>query len=156
MKPPRPSRRDVLFGLGGVLVGGAVATAAGLAYREYRRRRGSAGPPNYVRPPADDGWLINADERRAASSGDALVSSADLDIRDAVDIPGGDYEAFHAGGLSECVSACEADENCRAFTYARSTHFAEDKRGMCWLKSGDTQPAVENAAAYVSGRRGGW
>ena len=152
----KPSRRELLAGVGGMVVAGAVATTAGLTFWKTSRHRLETVQPPRAAVSADDGWIITAEERRMALDGGPVVSSDILDIRDAVDLPGGDFSSLSVANLSECVMACEKDERCQAFTYARAAHHNEQKRRMCWLKTRDTQPPVTNAAAYVSGRRGRW
>lgn len=150
------SRRDVLFGIGGFTVGGALAVAAGLSYRAYRRRTGTPPKKPAISKVDDGGWLITEEERAEIASADALVESDVLAIRDAVDIPGGDYSSLRVANLGECVSACEADTSCEAFTYARNTHNNPDKRRMCWMKQGEMFDPIPDRTVYVSGRRDGW
>ncbi len=145
------SRRDFFFLAGGFLVGGAAASATGIAILRYKAYKRQA-----ILIAGDDGWLLTNDERSEISQGDDIVKSHILDVRDQVDIPGGDYKAMTVSNLSECVSACEEDQNCQGFTFARSTHPIEEKRRACWLKSSDMGKPVFNAASYVSGKRGGW
>lgn len=150
------SRRDVVLGAGGFALGGILAVMAGLGYREYRRGKNGYGKPRSlakVRPDADDGWLLTTDDRLEFAAGDRLVESDVLEIRDAVDLPGGDIREFRASELQDCVSACESDKGCKAFTFARSSHPTPAKRRMCWLKDDTTGPPVTDTAAYVSGRR---
>ena len=60
------SRRDVLLGTAGVVLGGAIAVAGGLGYREMRRRQITAMlRPYQAEGLTDDGWMLTPEERRA-------------------------------------------------------------------------------------------
>lgn len=150
------SRRGLLAGLGGFMVGGAVATATGLGLYRYRQRnRPKKRKRLQVKTARSDSWILTEADREAITAGDQLVSSDQLEILDNIDIPGsGDYSAMRVSGLGDCVAACEADTECEAFTFARSTHPRGRKRQMCWLK-GDAPDAeiFVSDSAYVSGLR---
>lgn len=151
------SRREALLGIAGFAIGSGVVSVAGARFREQQRQTLLAERTRItVSRIGTDGWLISEEERAAIADADAFRTSEILDVRDAVDLPGGDYQAMRVGSLGECIEACEGDENCAAFTYARASHAVEDKRRMCWLKGGQTGAPVTDTAAYVSGRRDGW
>ncbi|TCM86967.1 PAN domain-containing protein [Rhodovulum steppense] len=154
------TRRELLSGIAGFALGSAVVALAGSVYRDYRRKdrvaRQQVAAPAHPPTLDDDGWLLTAEDREEFLAGDDLMSSDMLQIRDAVDIPGGDYAAFRVVGLGDCVRACEADSQCAAFTFARSSHPLPNKRRMCWLKGAGTAAPVVDLPAYVSGRRGNW
>ncbi|WP_460082807.1 PAN/Apple domain-containing protein [Roseibium sp. LAB1] len=156
MKPV--SRRDFLLGVGGVAIGGAVATAVGLTFRaEIKKIIGLPGlPEDRTLPTYDDGWLLTEEEWETFQNADKAVTSEILEIRDNVDIPGGDYEEVKVNSVQECVTACEEDSSCKAFTYARASHSDSKKRRACWLKSGSTGTPSTGDSRYLSGRRDGW
>ena len=160
MKQNLLSRRNVLLGAGSFVLGAATAGVVGVTFREEVKRLLGFNRPTTGRvvqaAAADDGWLLTEDDRRAFEAADRVASSEVLVLRDAVDIPGGDYESFRAESLQACVSACEAQSECDAFTYASASHGTESKRRMCWLKKGQASSPVTGATHYVSGRRSGW
>lgn len=147
------SRRELLFGLFGVVAGGALATTTGLGIYYTRKSRKS----KKIRRPENtniDDWLLTEADRKAITSGDALVRSGQFNILDATDFPGGGgYNAFGVSRLGDCIKACEADERCESFTFARSTHPSIYKRQMCWLKSEQPRNIVTDTEFYVSGHR---
>ena len=144
----RLSRRDALILLVGGTLGGAVATTTGLTYY-YTKVKWYPGPP-----PPSEGWLLTQEDLDALAEADRVVESTKLDILDNTDIPGsGDYSSTRVRNLGECVAACEEDSNCKAFTYARSTHAQPAKRQMCWLKEDAPERIVVESPTYVSGRR---
>jgi hypothetical protein len=53
-----------------------------------------------------------------------------------VDFMGGDLKNFktNVGGVDQCEEACEAELNCNAYTYAKTSHPIPSKQGHCWLK----------------------
>ncbi|MCK7615564.1 PAN domain-containing protein [Roseibium sediminicola] len=158
MKKAPLSRRDLLLGFTGIAVGGAVATAVGLTFRsQIKKLVGLPGTPqDRTLPTYDDGWLLTEQEWAAFQDADTAVTSDILEVRDNVDIPGGDYDELKVSSVQECVTACEQDSSCKAFTYARASHSDSGKRRACWLKSGSTGTPVTGDSRYVSGRRDGW
>jgi len=48
-------------------------------------------------------------------------------LMQSVDLPGRDYRNLSVGDAAECSSTCEAENQCRAWTYDMLTH-------RCWLK----------------------
>ena len=144
------SRRRFLAALGGFVAGGALPTSAGLGYYYGRRRRTRAVKVKLTR---EDNWILTEADREAIAAGDKLVNSDMLEILDNIDIPGGgDYRSTRVSGLGDCVEACEADTQCKAFTFARSNHPLPRKRQMCWLKA-ETPNRTVSSISYVSGRR---
>ncbi|MEM9248491.1 MAG: PAN domain-containing protein [Pseudomonadota bacterium] len=153
------SRRDALFALGGFAAGGALILGGTRSLRLARERafaEEQARRAVRVVRLADDGWLLSDEERAALAERDALRDSDVLEIRDAVDLPGGDFAEERVTSLDACITSCEEDARCMAFTYARTSHPLPEKRQMCWLKSAETAPAVTDTPVYVSGRRDGW
>jgi hypothetical protein len=65
-------------------------------------------------------------------------------IMERTDIPGGDYRKLSLAEFSDCLSACEADRSCEAFTFVK-------KKSVCWLKGSVSTPIVYRRA--VSGIR---
>jgi hypothetical protein len=143
-------RRDFLTFLIGGSIGGAAATATGLTYYftivKRRPRLSNHGAPS--------GWILTEKDLDAFAEADKVVSSDQLVILDNSDIPGsGYYQAMRVQNLGECVTSCEQDSKCQAFTYARSTHELPAKRKMCWLKADKPGKIVNDLATYVSGHR---
>jgi hypothetical protein len=70
------------------------------------------------------------------------------------DRPGGDYARFPVpGGFDECTRSCQADPQCKAFTFVKPGGSAPTG---CWLKS-TVPPKVANAgmvSGFVSGAGG--
>jgi uncharacterized membrane protein len=59
-----------------------------------------------------------------------------------VDRPGGDYRHFDVAadpGGKSCQAACEADDQCRAWTYVRAGYVGSS--AVCYLKNRITRPA---------------
>lgn len=149
------SRRDFLTFLIGGTLGGAVATTTGLTYYYTKLKPRNLDMRAVSQPlPADDEWLLTEADLEAFAEADRMVDSTELTMLDNTDIPGsGDFQSMRVRNLGECVSACEANSDCQAFTYARSTHALPAKRQMCWLKSEEPQTLVSELSTYVSGRR---
>lgn len=156
MSTSKLTRRNVLWGLGGVMTGGAVATSTGLGLWYLRRLEQTRRRNQRVsRAKPTDGWVLTEADHQAIQQSDALVTSDTLDVLDQVDFVGGDYAEKAVTSLQDCMSACEADTQCEAFTYARSSHTVSTKRQICWLKTNVPETRVENAWHYVSGIRKG-
>lgn len=144
-------RRDFLTLLIGGSVGGAVAMATGLTYY-YTRIRWS--PPRVSNDAVPSDWILTEKDLEIFAEADKAVSSDQLVILDNSDIPGsGDYQAKRVQNLGECVTSCEQDSKCQAFTYARSTHELPGKRQMCWLKTDKPEKIITDLVTYVSGHR---
>lgn len=75
-----------------------------------------------------------------------------LSIEYDTDRPGMDYNSFDLSGAnpSLCEQACNADPNCRAFTYVKPG--VQGTNARCWLKNGI--PAATPAACCDSGVKG--
>lgn len=149
------TRRDFLGFVAGGTVGGAVATATGLTYY-YKVVKWRPGKPRLAPEPSDGGWILSQEDLDAFAEADRLVESDTLTMLDNADIPGsGDYKSMRVRNLGECVTACEEDSQCQAFTYARSTHELPRKRQMCWLKENkpEEERIVTDLLTYVSGQR---
>lgn len=156
----RPSRRRLLVG-GGVALAGAAVAAVGWPDRPQLRRwlsplgiRLGEDRPEPA-PAGDDGWLLTAEERAALERADAMVTSEVLELRDAVELRGANFAERGVDDLQACVTACEEDARCAAFTYARASHPNAARRRMCRLKAGRGEP-VGGRPHHVSGRRDGW
>ncbi len=154
------TRRTLLFGMGGFVFGSALTGVIGFRYRnELRRLLGqerATAARVFAANVGDDGWLLSPDERAELEEQDEIVVSDVLEIRDAVDLPGGDYDSFRALSLQDCVSSCESQKECSAFTYARVSHPVKTKRKMCWLKGSVKSKPIISSPHYVSGRKGEW
>jgi hypothetical protein len=143
-------RRDFLTFLIGGSIGGAAATATGLTYyfTVVKRR------PRVSNHSAPGDWILTEKDLEAFAEADNAVSSDQLVILDNSDIPGsGDYQSMRVHNMGECVTSCEQDSKCQAFTYARSTHELPAKRQMCWLKADKPEKIVNGLVTYVSGHR---
>ena len=72
-------------------------------------------------------------------------------IENNIDRPGMDYQNFDLSSAnpSLCENACNADPNCKAFTYVRPGYQGANAR--CWLKSG-VPDAVSNSCC-ISGAK---
>ena len=117
-----------------------------------RDRRCRAWSFNY--PREGDGtdsaacWLKNSVPPRveAANSvsgvrGAGVVERRDNTVETSIDRFGGDYRSFalaQGSAVEGCRSACEGDQRCRAWTYARPGYAGGSAR--CFLKSTVTPP----------------
>ena len=94
---------------------------------------------------ADPGQLLRlrrARRRRGRAENDAIETS--------IDRFGGDYRNFElkgGDGDDACKAACTADNNCRAWTYARPGYAG--KAAHCFLKN-DIKPP-RRKAGFISG-----
>jgi hypothetical protein len=72
-----------------------------------------------------------------------------VSIERSIDRPGRDYHGFDAGsaGVHACMSACEKDARCKAFTYVRPG--VQGKLARCWLK--DSVPKARLSSCCDSG-----
>jgi len=155
-------RRGFLFGSIGFVAGGALATATGLGAYYYRRRQrrlnaGAAPAINWNNGSAGlglDDWVLTEEDLDMLAELEAVPTSEKLELLDDVDIPGaGDYRSERVSGIDQCVSMCENDGECNAFTFARLSHPLEDKRHMCWLKRDRNPETLVSDIFYISGRR---
>ena len=150
-------RRELLVAGVGFGVGGALATATGLGAYYVRRSRRLAKPSvrQVRRKPSDsalDNWVLTDADRQTLVESDGLPQSQTLEILDNVDIPGaGDLRAEDVSSVSQCVAACEADDQCNAFTFARLSHPIDNKRHKCWLKSEKNPQRRVTDINYISG-----
>ena len=75
-----------------------------------------------------------------------------VEILPKVDLMAGDLRGFRTStGLNECVEACETNEKCKAFTFAKYTHPNDKKKNMCWLKKEKFIYSTSGKEHYVSG-----
>lgn len=66
----KPTRRDLMFGAGGIALGGTITAAGGLAYREHRRRAQAEMMRMFqAASDSDDGWIITPEERADLGQG---------------------------------------------------------------------------------------
>jgi hypothetical protein len=66
---------------------------------------------------APSGWILTEKDLDAFAEADKVVSSDQLVTLDNSDILGsGDYQAMRVHSLGECVTSCEQDSKCQAFT----------------------------------------
>lgn len=150
-------RRELLIAGLGFGVGGALATTTGLGYYYVRRARRLANAPvrQVMRVPSDtsvENWVLTDDDRQVLEQSDGLPESQTLEILDNVDIPGsGDLRAEDVSSVSQCIAACEADDQCNAFTFARMSHPLAEKRHKCWLKSQKNPERRIIDVNYISG-----
>lgn len=142
------TRRALLLATGSAALLAGMAWGPALRAQEAEPRRGLR-----VQSAFDDGWLLTEEDRAAYAAADTLVESETFDLRDGADLPGGDIGAFRSSGLGDCLAACEADSDCRAFTFARSSHPAVSDRRMCWIKGAGTGSPVTGLDMFVSGIR---
>lgn len=93
-------------------------------------------------------WLKNSVPPRVEAKntisgvrGAGVIERRDSAIETSIDRFGGDYRSFAlaAGSAAEgCRAACEGDQRCRAWTYARPGYTGRSAR--CFLKSTITPP----------------
>ena len=149
-------RRGFLLGSIGFVAGGSLATVTGLGAYYYRRRNAGARLAinrNDLAASLDD-WILTEEDMEILADLEAIPTSETLEILDDVDIPGaGDYRSERVSGIDQCVSMCEDDDNCDAFTFARLSHPLENKRHMCWLKGDRNPETLLSDIFYISGRR---
>lgn len=90
---------------------------------------------NQVTPPKEDACCISG------VRGAGVIEPRTGSLEFSIDRMGGDYRSFEVApdptGKS-CASACEADNRCRAFTYARPGYVGSSAR--CYLKDKITRP----------------
>lgn len=73
---------------------------------------------------------------------EAKLILSPITVIEKTDLPGGDYKRLSGMDFETCVSACEADSQCAAFTFAR-------RQQICWLKS--SVPASSRNRSAISG-----
>lgn len=148
-------RRAFLFGFASFGVGAAAMMATDFALNASAKERTVTPPqPRYFDDTGVRDWVLTDGDFDVLATQDGLPRSSTLSLMDNADIPGGgDFREARMSNVTECVTACEEDEACNAFTYARLSHPRADKRNMCWLKSeGDAERAVDSIH-YISGVR---
>jgi hypothetical protein len=65
-------------------------------------------------------------------------------ILDRTDLPGNDFQKLKISDFEQCLSTCEANPRCMAFTFVK-------RQSVCWLKDGMSAPLSNRRA--VSGFR---
>lgn len=140
------TRRDVGIALGAGLMAALFTTGTGLTVYKFRK---SAWATPEVRRVGDGGWVLLEEDRDRLGAADALIEAPGFELKPSIDFMGGDITAIETNGLGECIEACGADNNCRAFTYAKSNHVLPEKRMKCWLK--DSVGEARSDISYVSG-----
>src|SRR3954464_11018733 len=76
----------------------------------------------------------------------AVAQSSASGFERNIDLPGRDYRNVPLQGAGDCSSTCQAENQCRAWTYVLST-------GRCWLK--DAAPKRVYNTCCISGNREG-
>lgn len=131
----------------------ATGDPADCALQCERDRRCRAWSFNY--PVEGDGgsataacWLKSSVPERVENSGSVsgvrgagVVERRTNDFETSIDRFGGDYRSFALAGAptgEACRAACEGDQKCRAWTYARPGYTGKSAR--CFLKSQITPP----------------
>ena len=66
-----------------------------------------------------------------------------------VDRPGRDYKNIASPGAAQCSFSCQAENQCRAWTYVRPG--IQGPSGRCWLKT--TVPQANRNGCCTSGKR---
>ena len=84
-------------------------------------------------------------------SGSAEAQSRFFTFEQNIDRPGRDYKNSLSRGASDCSFACQAENQCRAWTYVRPG--IQGPFGRCWLKS--TVPGAVRNNCCTSGVRKG-
>jgi hypothetical protein len=106
-----------------------------------RDRRCRAWSFNYPTVSADGAvcWLKNAVPPRVHSDccvsgvrGAGVIEQRNSAIEGETDRLGGDYRSIDVGHDEACKAACEADNKCRAWTFARPGYVGKSAR--CFLK----------------------
>jgi len=67
-----------------------------------------------------------------ALPGEAAAQSRFFTIERNIDRPGSDFRNTPAGSAADCSFACQAENQCRAFTFVKPS--AQDPFGRCFLK----------------------
>lgn len=143
------SRRDLMIAAGAAVIAAAGTAATGLT--AYSIRKASWKPKAAPQSVSDGGWVLSQQDMAELESLDAVPRSETFEFRENVDFLGGDLEAIRVDGLGACVEACEANRQCKAFTYAKTNHPQSFKKMMCWLK--DAEGTSRSDISYVSGVR---
>ena len=71
------------------------------------------------------------------------------------DRPGSDYRNFEMSFRADpelCQQACEADHDCRAFTFVKAG--VQGQRPRCWLKSSRPEPQASECCVSGVSRHG--
>ncbi|MEO0946080.1 MAG: PAN domain-containing protein [Pseudomonadota bacterium] len=149
------NRRELIIAALGLGIGGSLATGTGLGYYYYRRSQRQVNVRQVRRKASDsavDNWLLTDADHAALAERNDLPSSDAIQILENVDIPGaGDLRSERVANVSECVAACEADDQCNAFTFARISHPETEKRHMCWIKGQENPERQLMNIHYISG-----
>lgn len=93
----------------------------------------SAGERVFLNSNADSGY-------KAALK--PVLRNSSINILEATDLQGGDYNQLDGVGFGVCSDTCEEDSRCRAFTYRA-------KSKTCWLKS--EVPPASTSKRVISG-----
>ena len=138
------------------IVSGDPAACAMFCERDRRCRSWSFNYPSVKRGSAIC-WLKSSVPRRVSDTccvsgvrGAGVVELRNRKIEAATDRYGGDYRSITVPPDSEgdhCKAACEADNRCRAWTYARPGYVGRDAR--CYLKDRIKPP--RRKPGFISG-----
>lgn len=138
------------------ILSGDPAACALACERDRRCRSWSFNYPTAKRDSAIC-WLKNSVPRRVADTccvsgvrGAGVVELRNRKIEIATDRYGGDYRSISVPSDTEgdhCKAACEADNRCRAWTYARPGYVGRDAR--CYLKDRIKPP--RRKPGFISG-----
>ena len=140
------NRRQFLFGSAGFIVGSSLT-----AYLLRKRRRKSRPVKPQLATNVDD-WVLTPEDLNALGYDSGVPRDTSMKILDGTDfMGGGDFEAKRVQNAAECAAACEATDQCNAFTYAKVNHPLSEKKQMCWLKSEESPENVVRDAFYISG-----
>lgn len=146
------TRRDFLLATLGVILGGAVATGAGLGFYYWRKR--ALPRPRRVIMAGTDEWVLTEGDAEILELQDTVAETETFEILKNRDIVGGgDYKMVKVSDLGECVEICAADQQCNAFSYGRLSHGNPAKRRSCYLKSERGSDRISETTSYVSGIR---
>lgn len=152
-------RRNFLWASFGMALGVGSTTAAAFTYRHYRRKAflSSLPPPpppsGYAPPSTNSVWLLSSEDFEQLASSDYMYKSDILQIVENSEAPGMPFLKLTVTQVDDCIYACENDERCTRFTFAKTTHPDPQKRNACWLKPGEGSFASNGARHYVSGWR---
>lgn len=80
---------------------------------------------------------------------DTFARDKDMLVLKGLDFAGGDIDQFEVADSDECLEACKKNLQCKAFTYARTTHPNLEKHNQCWLKDNRYHFIVNGN--YISG-----
>jgi hypothetical protein len=83
--------------------------------------------------------------------GPAVGQSRFFTVEQNTDRPGQDYSNAPSRGASDCMTACQLENQCRAWTYVRAG--IQGASGRCWLKK--AVPQARRNTCCTSGVRKG-